>query len=163
MCIRDSPGIVATVNNLSFTGMAGGTPTSISVSASAFQLANETQSTSGDGVSLYNAVTLSVPSSSISGLANYNEIIVSYGGNSGSLTDTVVLQDFMKPADVITDFQVGTDKIEVTGSSQSDIEWVTSSTDAGDTIVKLVGSDSELFLLDRLRSSTLSSSDINLV
>jgi hypothetical protein len=159
----NDPGIFATLDKITVVGTVNGSETTLSILDSAFEMATETESTTSGGITLHNSVTLHVQDSSIAGIGNYSELVVSYDGGNGNLTDTVSLKDFMKPADIITDFKVGSDKIEITGSSLDKIEWVKSVADEADTIVKIKGTDSELFLLDNVASTTLSSSDFTFV
>jgi hypothetical protein len=166
----NDPGLFAFLDKFKFTGTANGVESVLSVSPSAITMTmSEAQTMVSNGSSIYNAVTLETASSSIPGIENYSEISVFYDldndgiGNTGDLVGTVILKDFSKPADIITDFNVGVDKIEVKGSTPESIEWVASSLNATDTIVKIAGTESELFLLDNVVSTTLTSSDFTFV
>ena len=159
----DDPGIYAPLAKIEFSTMIDGTDTTLSVSPSSFEMAPFSISSLPNGTNLHNAVTLKVPSSSISSFDSYTEINVSYDGGHGNLADNLVLKAHMKPADLITDFKVGEDKIEVKGATQSDIAWIKSSSNDADTIVKMAGSESQLFLLDNVASTSLSSSDFTFV
>jgi serralysin len=155
-------GIYMTLGKLLFSGTSNGIESALTVPLSTIKMTNETKATLSDGTSIHNAVTFHVPVSSIAGIDNLSEIKVHYdlngdgSGSSSDLAGMITLVDVARP-DIINDFNVGEDKIEVTGSNVESIEWISSG--GSDTIVRITSSGSELFLLDNLDSSTLSSSD----
>ena len=162
-------GIYGNIDKLLFSGVANDTETPITVPASSIEMLANSPNTANDGSTIYNNITFNVPVSSLTGFDSLSELKVYYdlnndaSGSSGAdLMSTVTLVDVARP-DIITDFTVGEDKIEVEGALIDAIEWAASSVDATDTVVRIASSGSELLLLDNFDANTLSASDFTFV
>ena len=99
---------------------------------------------------------------------------VLYGGAGANVSDTLTggagadifkinvtdgTSNISASPDIIMDFKAGIDVIEITNTTIENIQWAASSADPKDTVVKIIGSDSELFLLDNVAPADLSSAN----
>ena len=112
----------------------------------------------------FNKASFYIPKTSLSNIETYSKVKVYYDagqdgiGHNVDIKGEAVVNNTIN-TDIITDFVAGTDKIQILGAAANEIEWVQSSADTNDTIVRVKSSGNELFILDQVDFNTISASD----